>query len=206
MPFIPAPNIVQIEWRCVLEGQKCENRLMIDALGVPSQPDLAAFASFAWDWWELTYSTQITSSVLLSEVVTTYMGDPNGGQATYAPDATTTGQVNVGAMPNEVSLCISLRSNARGRSARGRWYMFGIPTTAMANANAVTSTYANASVAALQGLINTITTGGNLPVIVSYYSNKVVRPGGPVYFPIETALLTDNIVDSQRRRKPGVGA
>lgn len=206
MPFVPAPNVIQVEWRCLLEGQKCENRMMWDVLGVPTHVDMVAFATFAWDWWELTYSTQITTSVTLVEVVTTYMGDPNGDQATYAPDTTTTGQVSSQALPNEVSLCISLRSTVRGRSARGRWYMFGIPIAALTTPNGLSSTYVNGSVAALQTLINDVTAGGNVPVVVSYQTNKAPRPGGPVYFTIETALATDNIVDSQRRRKPGVGA
>jgi hypothetical protein len=172
---------------------------------VPSHANLIDFAVFAWDWWELTYSANIVTAVNLREVVVTYMGDENGDQYTYAPDTTTTGTVSVTAMPNETSLCISLRSGLRGRSARGRWFMFGIPTTAMADANNVSGAYAAAAVGALQTLINDVTTGGNLPVIVSYVTNKAPRPGGPVYFTIETALLVDTIVDSQRRRKPGVG-
>jgi hypothetical protein len=205
MPFVPAPNIIMVEWRYVLAGQKCENRMMWDVLSVPSHPDLIAFATFAWDWWENTYAAQITTSCLLSAVVVTYMGDENGDQYTYAPDTTTTGDVSSQALPNETSLCISLRSGLRGRSARGRWYMCGIPIAALVDANNVSTTYASAAVAALQTLIDDVTTGGNLPSIVSYISNNAPRVGGPVYFTIETALLVDTVVDSQRRRKPGVG-
>jgi hypothetical protein len=205
MPFVPAPNIIMVEWRGTLAGQKCENRMMWNVGGVPSHADLIAFATFAWDWWENTYAANITTSVNLREVVTTYMGDENGDQYTYAPDTTTTGDVSSQALPNETSVCISLRSGLRGRSARGRWFMFGIPIAALVDANNISGSYASASVAALQTLINAVTTGGNMPVIVSYISGGVPRPGGPVYFTIETALLVDTVVDSQRRRKPGVG-
>jgi len=41
--------------------------------------------------------------------------------------------------------------------------------------------------------------------VVSYISNKVPRPGGPVYFPVVSFQYEDLVVDSMRRRKPGVG-
>jgi hypothetical protein len=42
--------------------------------------------------------------------------------------------------------------------------------------------------------------------VMSRVSGGVPRPGGPVYYPITTVVSTDDIVDSQRRRKPGNGS
>jgi hypothetical protein len=205
MAFVPAPNVIMVEWRATLKGQKCENRMMWDVLTVPTPANLVDFATFAWDWWENTYAAVITTAVNLREVVVTYMGVENGDQYTYAPDTTTTGDISTQGLPNETSLCISLRTGQRGRSARGRWFMFGIPISVMADENNVSGSYATSSVSALQTLINDVTGGGNLPVIVSYITDGAPRAGGPVYFTITTALLVDTVVDSQRRRKPGVG-
>jgi hypothetical protein len=205
MAFVAAPNIIQVEWRQTLNGQKCENRMMIDWLSVPEHSNLLDVAVSGWNWWETTYSPLISAGVLLNSVVATYMGDINGDQATYAPDATTVGGVAGAGMPNETSFCLSLRSGFRGRSARGRWFMLGIPRSSMADDNNVSTGFADDSVSALQTFVNDVTAGGIKPVIVSFISEGIPRPGGPVYFVIETVLAVDTVVDSQRRRKPGVG-
>jgi hypothetical protein len=205
MPFIPAPNIVMIEWRMTLSGQKIENRLHLDVAGTPTQAALDAYAQFAWNWWENTYAPLIVNACLLREVVATDLSSINGLQSIYAPDATTTGGVNLQALPNEVAFCLSLHTAFRGRSARGRWYVGGIPNNALNDANNLTTAAAEAFRAALQVYIDVFDTGSIKPVIVSYRSNKALRPGGPVYFVIQSVVVTDTIVDSQRRRKPGVG-
>jgi hypothetical protein len=206
MPFVPAPNIIQAEMRCTRDGQKIENRVMIDNLAVVDAGSLLEVATLVWDWWELTYAPLLPTTVTLNEVVTTDMSAIDGPQFTYAPDATTTGGIDGASLPNEVSLCVSLRSGNRGRSARGRFFFVGIPNTAMANTNNVSPTFAGNAASALQTLVNSIDTSGRLLVIVSYVSEGVPRVGGPVYYPVLSAVVVDTIVDSQRRRKPGVGA
>lgn len=206
MPSRIAPNIVQVEWLYTLDAQQCENRLMVDILAEPDPADLETLAIAAWNWWEETYSPFITSQCLLRAVVATSLHTADAPQFTYAPDATTTGGDTGDAMPNEVSLCVSLRSAARGRSARGRWYVAGLPRAAMNGTNTVFPTTASSYASALSTLFATINGDGHTPVIVSFFSGGVLRPGGPVYYGIESAVVIDNIVDSMRRRKPGVGS
>lgn len=206
MAFVPAPNIIMIEWRYTLFAQQCENRVMIDHLAAVDAAACEAAAIAAWNWWENTLSPHITSGCALREVVATDMGDINGAQFTYAPDTTTVGTGSGSAMPNEVSVCLSLRTASRGRSARGRFYVAGVPNNIMADANNINSTYANFLVAALQTYVNDVAAGGEAVVIVSYISEGIPRVGGPVYFPVESVTLVDTVVDSQRRRKPGVGS
>jgi hypothetical protein len=81
-----------------------------------------------------------------------------------------------------------------------------IPSVFMADANNVTGTFASSIVSAVQTLINELTDGTRLPVIVSYIHDNAPRVGGPVYFPILSAASADTLVDSQKRRKPGVGS
>lgn len=205
MPFVPAPNIVMVEWRCTRLSQKIENRLMVNFLGVPEPADMSSLAVEMWDWWETDHSLNLSQTVLLNEVVMTYMGAADGPQVTYAPDATTTGALVSIDLPNECSFCVSLRSGLRGRSARGRWYTLSVVNDQMLDPNFLTSAAANAFVADLNALRTIINTAGYIPTIVSYRSGGVPRPGGPVYYAFENAIATDTGIDSMRRRKPGVG-
>ena len=118
MPFVPAPNIVMIEWRYTLFSQQCENRLHVNHFGDPGPTELLGYATTAWNWWENTYAPTVVDDCTLREVVATDIGVQNGEQVVYAPDTTTTGGNLTAPLPNETSYCISLRSSSRGRSAR----------------------------------------------------------------------------------------
>jgi len=206
MAFVAAPNVIMVEWRYTLFGQQCENRMMVDHLAAVDAAACEAAAIAAWNWWETTFAPHITSGCTLREVVATDLTAIDGPQFIYAPDTTTTGTGSGSAMPNETSVCLSLRTASRGRSARGRFYVAGVPNNIMADANNINSTYAGNIVSALQTYVNDVATGGEAVVIVSYVSEGAPRPGGPVYYVVESVTLVDTVVDSQRRRKPGVGS
>lgn len=204
MAFVPAPNIMMVEIRMTNAGQQIENRIMCNNQGPVDEASLQAIATAVWDWWELTAAPLIPDEVLLREVVATDLTTQNGDQYVYAPDTTTTGEITGNVQPNEVSLCMSLRSDSRGRSARGRLFWPAISQNSMIDANNVSTTFANSFIAAGLSLIGICQEIAPL-TIVSYVSNKAPRPGGPVYFPVTNATLVDRVVDSQRRRKPGNG-
>jgi len=206
MSFVAEPNIIQMEWRYTIAGQKCENRVNIDFLSEPNLSNLTSFATGAWNWWENTYSAWISDQVNLREVVATQMGIQNGVQYTYAPDTTTVGQITGECLPNETSFCVSLRSGVRGRSARGRWFVAGIPNAGRADTNNLNSTYAEGYRSSLQTYIDAIAANDVFVSIVSLRNNNAPRVGGPVYFIVTSAVIVDTVLDSQRRRKPGVGA
>jgi len=206
MPFVPAPNIVMCEWRCTRNAQNIENRLMVDALTAPTPAILQGIATLAWDWWENNHANVIHTEVGLREVVTTDLSVQNGNQYTYAPDTTTVGLMGGFALPNEVSMCVSLRTGVRGRSARGRWYQLSVSDAQLNGTNTMSPAAMSAITTSVNALLTTIDNEGYAPVIVSYQSNGVPRPGGPVYFVITTASIVDPILDSMRRRKPGVGS
>jgi hypothetical protein len=204
MPFVAAPNIIQLEIRMTMDNQAIENRFMVDNLAEPDAAALQAAAIAAWDWWEGQLGPFLSSQVALREVLATDMGAIDGAQYTYAPDTTTTGGVSGAVLPNETALCVSLRTGNRGRSARGRMYVPGIPDAARDGPNTVSTTFAGNIIAAFDALLVAFPSTQPL-VIVSYISEGVPRPGGPVYYVVTTPVLTDRILDSMRSRKPGVG-
>jgi len=205
MAFVPAPNIVQCEMRATRNGQQIENRIMVDALSVPDNAMLLDIATIAWEWWRDEYAAVLPSSINLREVVCTDMSSQNGGQVTYAPVTNIVGGITGGGLPNEVAVCVSLRTGVRGRSARGRLFTLGVAGSQMADENTINATADSLITTAVQALINAIAAKNYVPVIVSYRSNNAPRPGGPVYFVITSAVIVDRVVDSQKRRKPGVG-
>jgi hypothetical protein len=205
MPFVPAPQIIELEFRYTMGGQQAENRVMVDNLAAVEASDLEEVAILGWNWWEDTYGPNVGNNTALREVVCTDLTASDGGQFTYAPSTGVAGSKSP-ILPNESAFCISLHSASRGRSARGRWFAGSLSANDRADANTLTAVYVNDFVTALQALINAISTSGRALVIVSYRHNNAPRPGGPVYYPVTAAVAVDAIIDSQRRRKPGVGA
>lgn len=204
MAFVPAPNIVMVELRCTLDGQNIENRWMFNALTTPTPGIVAEITNLVSVWAQNAYFDWLPNAVQLREVVGTDMSVQNGVQHTITPEAAVLGGLIGEAMPNEVTLCVSLRTGVRGRSARGRTYVLALVEQHVTQ-NTVAQVLIDAQVATFQALIDTMTTNGRPMAIVSYRSNNAPRVGGPVYFLVETAVVTDSIVDSMRRRKPGVG-
>ncbi len=205
MPFVSAPNIMEVEARCTLQGQQVENRWMFNQEATVTPATLEAIAIVVWNWWVAEYGPLLPDTVHLNEVVASDLTASDGPQFTYQPSALVDGSYTGGALPNEVSLCIKLNSVARGRSARGRSYIIAVPKTIMADDNHVTDVYGDAMVSAFQQLINDASTVAPL-TIVSYRHDNAPRVGGPVYYEVVSSALTDTLVDSMKRRKPGVGA
>jgi len=205
MPFVPAPNIVMVEIRAIMDSQHIENRIMVDVLTEPTPTICSDLAALVGGWVGTSYVNTVTADVTFTEVVATSQHSIDGPQATFSAFADAVGNVAGQAMPNETSLCLSLRTGNRGRSARGRLYMFGIPRSVV-NLNTADATYLSGVVGLFETLMSDINGLGWLWVIVSYVSEGAPRPGGPVYFPITEMLFTDPTVDSQQRRKPGVGS
>jgi len=204
MAFVPAPNIVMVEIVALKDGQIIENRFHVDVLHVPTDADLGAIQPVVTAWISASYAPLLPAEVTITGLKLTSLHVQNGPFRTVS--LSVAGTQTGGAMPNEVTLCVSLRSAVRGRSARGRWYLLGVPKSAMATENRVSTTYRNAAVGALQTLITALGAISAPMMVVSYRNNNAPRVGGPVYFLILFSVTTDDVVDSQRRRRPGIGA
>jgi hypothetical protein len=205
MPFVPAPNIVSVEVRALLDGQRIENRFTIDALTTVTPTIVADIANVVNNWAQSSYFDFLPHNVSLSEVVATDLTTVDGAQYSIAPTGPFVGAIAANALPNEVSLAISLRTGNRGRSARGRSYVLALPTDEVSG-NYVAGGFAALLVGSFDTLRTDIATGGWAWSIVSYRTDNAPRVGGPVYYLITSVLVTDLTVDSMRRRKPGVGS
>jgi hypothetical protein len=205
MPFVAAPNIVQVEVRALLDGQHIENRFTIDMLAAVTPGDVVAAVDLVSTWVHDTYFPLLPNDVGLVETFGKDLTTSDGAQHSLAPTTAFNGANGTPACPNEVTFCVSFRSASSGRSARGRAYVLGL-TRGLVTGNIIDATLRGQLVSAFATLHDRINTAGWAWVIVSYISGGVPRAGGPVYFPITSVTSVDNIVDSMRRRKPGVGS
>lgn len=205
MPFVPAPGIAEVQVRATYDGQQVMNRIMVDVLHTPTQGDLDTITAAVAAWWIGNVKALVAPTVSLRQVYARSLEVANGPESTFSAGLPSPGTAGGGGLPNSVALAVSLRTGLTGRSARGRWFWYGF-TESQVTDSTVDTGVAVSIVAAIDNLLSVITGLSSQPVIVSYVTNNAPRPGGPVYFVINDALLVDQVVDSQRRRLPGRGS
>lgn len=205
MTFVPAPQIMEMQFRTTWDGQQTMNRVHVDALAPVTFAHCQALATAGESWYEDNVVALVPSTLLLREVFVKGLDVVTPFQATATPTGPLPGTNVNGSVPNNVSICASIRTGLAGRSARGRWYWQGLTQDTIDNNTVQSGTLTDID-AALTNLASVIAGIGFNWVIVSYISEKAPRPGGPVYFSVTDVLFVDSIVDSQRRRLPGRGA
>lgn len=204
MPFVPVVNTVSVEFRTTWDGQQCENRIFVDLFATPTQALCQAVANAALTWWTGNVVALTPTNLALREVYVRDQSTLNGFQATATPTGALPGTSSSPSLPNNTSICASLRTGFTGRSARGRWFWQGL-TEGGVVANTVDAGLLTSIDAALTNLASALAALGWNWIIVSYVSLGVPRPGGPVKFSVNNILFVDSIVDSMRRRLPGRG-
>jgi hypothetical protein len=210
MPFVPVANTVLAELRMTADNQFVENTLYFEYLTLPTLTEMQTLGQALIDWWDANIAPLVWIGVELREVVVTALNSGTGLQATVVPAVTQLGELNVSALPMNVSLTISFRTGLRGRSFRGRNYIVGLVEGQTTSANEVVSATSAAFVDAYNLLLDFGQDIGASWVVVSRFSgvdsngDPIPRAAG-VTTPITSVLVVDNIVDSQRRRLPGRG-
>jgi len=205
MPFVPVPATVKVSLFYTMDNQQCMNRIHVSTSPtLPSAGDCATIAAAVAGWWLGNVQPLVSNTLSLRAVEAVSIAEPNGPQAVFSAGLPVIGAKVQDPLPNSTALAVSLRSGLTGRSARGRWFWLGFTEDQIAG-NVVNAGVATSIVAAMDNLLSTITGLSAFPAIVSYIANGVPRPGGPVKFFINDALVVDTIVDTQRRRLPGRG-
>lgn len=203
MPYQPVENTVLVELRYTLHGENVENTLHFhseDGVTLANMQDLADFVD---DWWDTSVrplqSTAVTyRETYLTDLTTqtspTYTSTVKSGLA--GTDGSASG------MPGNVTLCVSLRTNNRGRSGRGRNYFVGLNEDDVTG-NFVVQAKADNIILAYENLLVPALFPYQL-VVVSRQFNGVQRAEGLVQ-PVTNVLYTDLASDSMSRRLAGRG-
>jgi len=203
MPFIPAPNVGQFNLLFSLDGQTVENVFHSRFASAPDVTTLGLVGLAYKDWWVDNMAPILSPDISLVQVVAVDLTTDSGATATVITDLPHAGSNGESAVPNNVALCVSLRTANRGRSFRGRSYVAGLGESSV-TVSRVNTILVGQIVSAYNELITTLQ-GIDAPlVVVSKFHDRAARTEA-VSTAVETALCIDNVVDSQRRRLPGRG-
>lgn len=203
MAFVPAPNTVMVELRFVWNQQKVENTLYFYDVAGWTLASMTSLATEVFNWWAANIRPSLSVQITLNEVYVTDLASNVSPTFSLVPASGNVGGSANPSVPNNVAMCISLRTGARGRTARGRNYIPGIQLAAL-----TANIWAPATITTMENAYNALASGafptqGQLAV-VSRYENNLPRATAVVR-PVISAVVVDNIADSQRRRLPGRG-
>lgn len=204
MAFVPVSGAVMAEIRMSLDSQLIENTLYFRSRAEAIDPTLTGLGNALLLWWTTSYRVKLPDSVTLREIYLTDLNSATGPTHTApAPAPAPAGLAATPVMPNNVTIAVSFRTGLRGRSYRGRNY-FG----ALGEGQISSNTLDGATQAGIIAAYNALLTGDVADDwewgVVSRFSGGVPRAAG-VFTPVTAVLITDSIVDSQRRRLPGRG-
>lgn len=201
MPFVPAPGVVSYELRGNLLGQEVENVMYVQQPTGAAQ--VAAVAAAIESWIENTWSDLWSQDTEWDEIYATVLTTDTSPAYSFPISPTIPGQVASPSLPGNVSFCFSARTDARGRSSRGRLYAFGLAESTVVG-NTFDAAFISGGLAALMALRSTLSGLEATPVVVSRISGGAPRVTALVR-PIITWAAVDSTVDSQRRRLAGRG-
>lgn len=211
MPFVPVANTALIEVVYEWDGQIVENTLYYKKTTTPGLSDLAALTDAVRAYIIDQLLPALTSAISLIRVVGTLLDVVDGLQVFSTTDLPAAGGGGSG-QPNNVTVCISLKTASRGRSARGRNYIPGLAQSYVTNSQ-ISTTIQNAFETVWAGLIGIGGDDGWQQVVVSRFSGFTIVDGKKVPTPrtagvthdVTSAQIVDRTTDSMRRRLPGRG-
>jgi len=207
MPFVPFEDCVQLTIEGHVDGQLTINDLAFrSSIGPRSAADVFQLANAVGQWYIGFMVTLLNEAWIGSRVTAKGLTNQNGLTAEVSllgNDGAITGE----AAPNNCSMCVSFRTGAAGRSNRGRNYI-PVLTNSQVSGNMIDSAWAADVVAAYAMLTFPasvdVLPGGWIWVVLSRFSGGVERTVGQ-FTEINNVLVSDLVVDSQRRRLPGRG-
>lgn len=211
MPFVPVANTALIEVVYEWDGQVVENTLYYKKTTTPDLTSLASLTDAVRAYIIDQLLPALTSAISLVRVVGTLLDAVDGLQAFSTTGLPAAGGGG-GGLPNNVTVCVSLKTASRGRSARGRNYIPGLATSYVTNSE-ISPTIRTAFETVYAGLIGIGGESGWQQVVVSRFSGHTIVDGKKVPTPrtagvthdVTSAIIVDSTTDSMRRRLPGRG-
>jgi len=205
MDFVPVPDGALVELVGQLDGQVCENTLWFQNSADFGASDLLDLGNGVIEWWRDQMAPGISDQVTITGANVTDMRTQTGPGVFVLPSTPLAGEGTSPPAPNNVALCISFRTAFRGRSARGRNYIYGLQE------NQYTKSRVDAGVTDFfQDAYAVMVGGGTLVPGWEWCVVSRITAGNPrtsaLVRPVIAAVVVDPVLDSQRRRLPGRGA
>lgn len=198
MAFIPAPNTAEAVINYEANGQPMANVLHFEHAGGYDQTAvdlLATVIDAAIDAYLIPLLNNAVNYLFTKVTGLASVNDLTSTVDTGAQAGSGTG----GALTQQTSYAVGLRSNFTGRSARGRFYMPPGVASNLTTLRTWNTTYSDACVDALADLIDDAAAAGWNCVITSYQTNNAPRATAANFLVTEVGVHDLN-VDTQRRR------
>jgi len=208
MAFIPVPDTVQVELIYDTPAGTAENTLWFhyEGTGDITEFAISTLCGEIVQWWVTEVMAFVCDEITLREVIGTDMSTEISEAGSSPADAVGVRADNV--LPQNVTMAVSFRTPNRGRSYRGRNYVVGLGEGQVAN-DIVGATWTVGYVDAYAALPSYLPVVLGDPqwnwVIASRYTNNAPRTTG-VFSSVTAVQVTDDYVDSQRRRLSGRGS
>jgi len=201
MPFQSVPDCAQATVVTTLNGITMNTTLSFAFTGGGyAQEDIDSLAAGVDNWWAAEVQPLLSTSC---DYVQTNVRGLEFLSDLEAIDNTNAGPGGNGnePLPALTAACISFRTGFTGRSARGRNYIPGLCISDMAaNENTIDSTVLTSLQTAYELLVASVGGIGWQHVVISRYTLGAARPTG-IYRLVTAYVFTDNLWDTQRRRK-----
>lgn len=200
MAFIPVPDVAQFNVRGTINGIPMENVLnfvkdtpaewVVAELNVASLALRQAWQDHILDVLSVEY-----------EALTVYARDLTSASGAVSEVGFLPGSVGIvtgDSLPGNVAACITHRTGRAGRSFRGRTFIGGLAESSTL-LNNLTDAYATTLIDAWRLVIDDMKAVDFIFVIPSRFTNNAPRTTG-IYTQVDSSVLRDQRVDSQRRR------
>lgn len=203
MGFVPFQDTIRIEPVFLCGGQYVENVLHYICDATPDSTLANQLAALYVAWWDANRDVLFATGLSLQMVKWTILEDNDDPGGLFTEGLPLAGLVSQDMMPNNVSVAVSLLTNNRGRSYRGRIYHVQLLRTQV-EGNTLTVGALNNIKTAYEEIMSFSTLVGPAVLgVASRVSGGVERVNG-VITPV-TSIKVDPVIDSQRRRLPGRG-
>lgn len=204
MPFQEVPATVQLRLEGRIDNQQTINDLYFRKIsGVVDFVSMSALAGSMIGWWSTNFTPLVSEDWSTVRIQAVDLRTADG--IVFELPFVASGGVAVESAPNNVAACVSIRTGVRGRSARGRNYVAGVPNSEI-TLNTLSTTFINDLVGAYNMLDgpDEVELGWQW-VVVSRFSGGLVRPTGVTFF-VTSATMVGNVVRSMRSRLVGHGS
>jgi len=203
MAFQPAPACanVTIQGRSVASSLFAgENSLnfLSQAMTTVTQSQIESLVDVVADWWATNMEALCTSFTQLDKVEG--RGLASQEDVYHVINPAYVGNVAGDPLPFTDTVAVSFRTGTTGRSARGRAYQWGL-AEAHTNGSFLTTAFSEALITAWEALQTAVQSEGFDHVVLSRWSNGVLRENARP-LAVTSYILVDDIVDTQRGRKP----
>jgi hypothetical protein len=200
MSFQSVPDTVEVVFDFLMGGAPTANRLTFLRPGGYSQANVDVLAGAMSSAMGSLYLPYLTGTQQFLGARVRGLSVSTDVQGSSNLDAGTGALVET-CLPNNVSLCLTLRTALTGRSARGRFYCQAPTFSDLITPNTTTVAYADAMVAILSAITANAGANGWTHVITSRYHNGAQRAVGVTY-PVTSIIHRNVRLDSQRGRLP----